>query len=30
MNEYLMTLKNKFDYSDELINFLGQLIPTLI
>lgn len=30
MDEYLIELKNKFGYSDELTNFLSQLIPNLI
>ena len=30
MEEYVARLKNKFGYSDELSNFLDQLIPNLI
>ncbi len=30
MEEYVAGLKNKFGYSDELSNFLNQLIPNLI
>ena len=30
MNEYLLGLKNKYGYSDELLVFLSQLIPNLI
>lgn len=30
MNEYVSGLKNKFGYSDELSEFLSQLIPNLI
>lgn len=30
MTEYVSGLKNKFGYSDELSEFLSQLIPNLI
>ena len=30
MNEYLLGLKSKFGYSDEMLNFFSQLIPVLI
>ena len=30
MDEYVSGLKSKFGYSDELTNFLNQLIPNLI
>ena len=30
MNEYIYQLKNKYKYSDELLNFLSNLIPCLI
>ena len=30
MNEYLLELKNKYGYSDQLLGFLSQLIPNLI
>lgn len=30
MSEFLNILKEKYDYSDELLSFLGELIPNLI
>lgn len=30
MNDYMYRLKNKYGYSDELLNFLSELIPYLI
>ena len=30
MNEYIINLKNKYGYSDELLEFLVELIPNLI
>ena len=30
MDEYINGIKNKYGYSEELTNFLSQLIPTLI
>ena len=30
MKEYLENLKNKFNYSDDLINFLENAIPAII
>ena len=30
MNEYIINLKNKYGYSDELLEFLVKLIPNLI
>ena len=30
MNEYLNNLKAKFNYSEELMTFLAQLIPAMV